>query len=231
LITVPEIASPGLAGFKLNFAGAVDHELWKVMVFTESNSLDLDYSGAMSPGGLPKYYWQVDRQELPPGTTFYRSEGSVPDAVDGINRVLGAPGEFPGVPVLTGFELWFGSENHLDKIRVRLSRDQFDQLSLGVSYADKDPDGFGFVVEYAVVPTNRIRSCGEHSGSSVTRYDSKVLPVDQPVLQGFEFNYAENDHQMDELGAMVSPGITEVWYNDKNDDDKFSWKVWWVDVQ
>jgi len=227
-IAVPYIPQPGLAGFKLNFAGTVDHEINDVEVRQNSNVVDLDYSGYGSSGNHT-YYWQVDRQELPPGTTFHTISGRgdfwVKKVMENINGYI---------PVIRGFDFHFtNGEHHLNIILLNVYKNpEDDRLNIDVWFCDKNlDDPFDYTVEYALIPDDRIRSSGHASGDGVKKSDSKTNPAVNPVLQGFYLDFESGDHEIDELGAMVTPGTTTVWYNDINDDDKFRWDVWWVDVQ
>jgi hypothetical protein len=222
---------PGLAGFFFDFDHD-DHEIARIEARALTDTVQVEYSGALPT--FHSYHWELDRQELPPGTTFHHHQGSV--GIGGISARLGMPGELPGVPVLTGFLISANQEHHLERIKVQVSRDQFDQLNLEIVFEDDDwsGDDFFYRVDYAVVPSNKVRCKPVLQGSSNTGSDYKAIDAKHPVLQGFDLNFTNGDHEMDQIGVMLDPrsmgGQAFVHYNDRNNDDNFSWKVWWVDV-
>lgn len=239
VVTVPEMQQPGLAGFFLNFLGSnTDWEISHIKVLTSTDKIELDYSGALPK--FRRYSFRVDRQELPLGTIFRSVTGSV-DVIEGVTHRLSMPGELPGVPVLRGFQIFHGSQHDLERIEVRLFRDQFDQQELEIIFHDKSPsnDDFSYRVDFAVVPAELVSARGSLQPSPVTgtqrayitRYDAKILDAEQPVLQGFDLKFENGDHEMDQIGIRLQPGLAEVWYNDKNKDDPFSWSVQFVDLR
>jgi hypothetical protein len=197
------------------------------------DTVEVDYPGAFP--NTHSYHWEIDRQELPPGTTFHRVEVHNKDGF-GINKLLAGPKEFEGIPVLTGFTLFWGGEHELDEISVKVYISQ--QLgSLHLEYVFQDSgadDDFHAIVDYALVPSDKVRCKPVLRGSSNDGFDYKPIDAEHPVLQGFRLNFTNGDHEMDQLGVQLLSnsrgGQAAIYYNDKNDDDSFSWKVWWVDV-
>jgi len=177
--------------------------------------------------GRDDYRWTVDAQELPLGTTFHEASGTVRF---GINRVVMPQGTV-GVPILTGFELHMtGGDHHLKRFEVHVYRDSYDQVELTVVFEDKDDyDQFTYKVGYALVPADRVVGHGETTGSA---RGGEAVPLGfqsnhgTTALKGFSLDFAGTDHHIDQISVRVANSAT-VSYNDKNDDDQFSWTVWW----
>lgn len=228
----PYVSYPGLAGFRLDF-DSDDHKIQTILAgfFQEEPGIALitEYSDNNADDN---YSWTIDRLGLPAGTILHEALGS---ADYGFNKVLMPPG-FVGVPVLMGFMLQTvsGGDHNMDKIRVRLFRDQFGQLELGMTFQDKSGDfdiNYRYRVAYALVPPDRVVGSGVLTGSDGGGSDSATLTANQPVLQGFELDFDSNDHHLDQIGVRLEAGTARIWYNDKNNDDNFHWKIWWTDVQ
>jgi hypothetical protein len=130
--------------------------------------------------------------------------------------------------VLTGFQLNFTGvrDHHVDEIAVY----EKDGV-LTVKLNDKnDDDVFAYSVDYAwVSPTaflNSSSSQGTNSGGVAVS-----LPSGRHVIRGFHFNYVSKDHHLREIGALTSGNKLEVYYGDKNGDDRFGWKILWATLK
>jgi hypothetical protein len=139
-------------------------------------------------------------------------------------RSLPRPPDTDSVFVLIGFQLFFtGSrDHHVDEIAV------FEEnRKLIVMLNDKnDDDVFGYSVDYAWVSPRLIRRTGEQSGSD--QGGARVaLPPGRKVIRGFHFNFVREDHHLRAIGVLTSNQNLEVYYEDKNGDDPFQWKVRW----
>jgi len=232
----PYVDYPGLAGFLLDFDGG-DHHISDIGAgfFKEPVGMGL-FTSFADQNSDDHYNWKVDRLALPAGTTLDEVAGH---SESGFNRVILKILDLRRVPILVGFSLrtMSGGDHHMNKIRVELFRDQFNQLELGIIFEDKHGPyniSFHYRVAYALVPANRVvSSCRQElAGSCSSGLIRKPIVAKQPVLQGFELDFKNADHHLDQIGVRLAPGgHAMIYYNDKNDDDDFNWKVWWVDVK
>ena len=96
-------------------------------------------------------------------------------------------------------------------------------------------DGAGvptcYDVRYAFVPVHRVATSDSISGTSNGGEDMELIGATRPVLEGFNIEFSNGGHHVDEVGVQLEPGLVTIWLNDKNDDDPFSWRVWWADLR
>ncbi len=235
----PYAEFPGLSGFKLDFTNG-DHQI---------SHIEAGYSHGVLPTGQTGYriaavysdknfddpfYYTINRLSLPPGTTRHQAAGhSINWVYDEVIQQAG----YQGVPVLMGFALYdryANSDHHVDDIRVRIFENQLGQLELNISYtSERATTEFNYAVAYALVPEEAVITSGTIVGTSNGGSDIESLNANQPILQGFEFDFTNSNHHLDQIGVRLdpgSPGGAIVWYNDKNDDDDFTWQIWYVDM-
>jgi hypothetical protein len=241
---LPSMKNPGLAGFHFNLVGAIDKEIELIRVLMTDNRLGLHYHD-------DPYYWQVDRQQLPVGTRYYATEGCSDLSAAQLPVTLLTGEASRGVPVLTGFNYLRGPDgwrqvrsyaDEVHSIEVRLLRWDRGGVALSFDFSDWDwtwgGPSFCYRVTYAMVPEHKVVSTGvvHDLGYPATGGVSRTLNAAQPVLQGFRLSFVDDDghpeeHELDEIKVLVRPGAVDVRYNDKNDDDKFEWTVWYADVE
>jgi len=227
----------GLAGFYFNFTGSgVDHELEQI----QSGFFLDDY--LPSPGmetagwalyedqnGDDPYNWEIDAQRLPVGSTQHQF-GECTEWSAIFNKAIGqAPSGYTAV--LLGFNLDRETDYNVEHIRVRLYKSG-TTLYFDMYYTD---DGGAhptcYSVRYAWVPVHRVRTWDDSLSTSAGDDDAQPINAQRPILQGFDIQFTNGDHHVDEVGIQVVPGEVRVWLNDQNDDDPFSWRVWWADLE
>jgi len=248
----PEVVSnaglrnPGLAGFNFDFVGDVDDEIERIMVMSLANGMELEFSPTLP--NHRDYNWTVMRQPLPTGTKFHQLE----DCHEGggtllPHRVLeGADAE--GVPVLVGFHIWRSMNNEVSSFEIQVSRIPAYPAAVLFYIAFSDANNlyggppFCYVVDFAMVPENKVVAEVRHtSGRAVAGSDVRRITAQQPVLQGFELYFVDREghsadehreeHNLDEVGVMVSPTSIVTAFNDKNDDDLYRWAVRYADIR
>jgi hypothetical protein len=225
----------GLAGFYFNFTGSgVDHELEQIQpgFFLDDY---LPVPGMETAGwalyedqnGDDPYNWVIDAQRLPVGSTQHEFGECIQDSAFFHKEIGTGPSGYR--PVLLGFNLDRQTDHHVEHIRVRIYKSG-TTLYLDVYFADgSGSDPFCYNVSYAFVPSHRVRTW-EHDFSSS---GAATQPIDaqRPILEGFDIEFENGGHHVDEVGVRVVPSEIQVWLNDKNDDDPMSWEVWWVDLE
>jgi hypothetical protein len=229
----PPFTMPGLAGFKFDFDNG-DLPIAKVYAGFSQEVPGVVLLRNFSDGNAgDAYSWTIDRQELPPGTTFNKY-GKGPTSC---NRtwVLEPAGADSTVPVLTQFTLEAFGDYQMDLIHVRISRAPFGPLVLEIAFQGPTGANCSFTGTYALVPVDRVASSGDLEGLSDGGTSFAILDADQPILQGFRldfYNPGNNEYRpLDKIGVRLMPGEANVTYSDSNADDDFRWKIWWVDVQ
>lgn len=240
---VTDLGGPGgMSGFKFN-AEKADHHVrvittglpnlspWEPRIYILDK--DFDYSQDDST-------WFLARRLLPPDATLHELSGCNDYGV-GFTHRLGQT-LCDGFPVITGFYFNFmgddphkGIDRHLDTLRVRFYSSAGDQLYAELGFQDKDPydDAFCYSVTYAMVPRDHVKGAWFATGSSGGGSASRSFdpPMANPVLQGFIMDFKKDDHHIDEVGIDLTETGLKVWYNDKNDDDDFTWRAEWLELQ
>lgn len=132
---------------------------------------------------------------------------------------------------LTGFKLYFtgGRDHHIDEIGVQISGDV-----LKVTLNDKnDDDVFGYLVDFVSIPQAGMnidtgRSSGVAKGAD--RTELQAPPRAEFGITGFHFDYTTKDHHIRDVGVLRNDRYLDVYFGDKNGDDRFRWSVDWVHV-
>ncbi len=229
----------GLAGFYLDFTpGGVDHELEQMAAGFILDEYLPNIPGMETAGyalyqdknGDDPYTWQIDAQKLPVGSTQHRESGCLSYSAF-FNRQIGTvPDGY--WPVLLGFNLDREDDYDLEQLRIRLYRSAGNALYLDM-YFTRDGAGVPtcYDVRYALVPTHRVATRDAISGTSNGGDDMELISAQRPVLEGLNIEFSNGGHHVDEVGVRLEPGLVTVWLNDQNDDDPFSWRVWWADLR
>lgn len=228
----------GLAGFYFNFTpGGVDHELEQVAAGFVLDDYIPSIPG-METAGYALYWdrnaddpytWQIDGQKLPVGSTQHRDSACFSYSAV-FNKEIGAARDGYR-PVLLGFNLDRNDDYDLEQLRVRLYRSG-GRLFLD-TYFTRGGGAVStcFDVRYAWVPIHRVRTRDKVSSTSSGDDDMELIDAQRPILEGFNLQFTNGGHHVDEVGVRLEPGLVTVWFNDQNNDDPFSWEVWWADLR
>ena len=140
--------------------------------------------------------------------------------------------KFNGTALLQAFKLRYTrDDHHIRTLGVLPGRNRVTAL-----FADKNgDDAFQWSARFVTLNHPGI-VLGEVSGElelgSATRLLDKPAGDFLFVLRGFKFNYGQNrvgyggkDHHIDEIGITEFDGKLDVRFNDKNDDDPFTYHV------
>jgi hypothetical protein len=212
----------------------VDHEIeeitsgWFLAVVSGGVPRTVGYVIYADRNADDDYSYRFNSQELPIGT-------SIPSIVTGSSAggtVDTNIGSIPAgyTPVLVAFSVDRGTDHNLKRLSVQLYPSG-SQVRLIVRYADNGADdGYAYAVRYALVPSHRVRAFDSHSRSGITGSDTQAIAAQRPILMGFDLNF-ESDHHVDQVGVQLDPGTLYVWFNDQNNDDRFSYEVRWADLQ
>lgn len=228
----PALYAPGLVGFYVNFEpDRTDHEIYNFGI-----NFPLKLISYSDKNGDDGFQYAVDLIPLPPGTT--RTDHFVNKCWINPRPLIVEAKGYKGVPVLQGFSFYFSKkdDHHINTIKIDFEENRIGQLVLNVAFNDKNSDDeYCFAVKYALVPLDKVRLQGEESGR---KSKGKATPqyngghqLKRPVLQGFALDFDSKDHQIDEIGVRLYDSDLHIFYNDKNDDDSFSWMVKWVDLR
>jgi len=221
--------------------GSVDHHLNAILVQPSGDAQDLSPNAdlprptvARGHIGLifqdknhdDRYFYDV--AHTPPLNPGPERRFSIRDVgcTGKCERRLPAPPQSGMTFVLVGFEVFFtGSrDHHVDEVAV------FERNgTLTVKLNDKnDDDVFGYLVEYTWLASSQVRRTGTASGQG-TAGARVSLPAGRAVLRGFQFDYLSKDHHIREIGALTTNSSQlEVFFGDKNGDDRFGWAVDWA---
>jgi hypothetical protein len=236
-VPVAENAKIGLTGFSYNLVGTRDFHLrgTGVLLRNEQRLNGLFPYPELSFYDNSKtddFYYYASYQELPPGSTIHSISGV--DSGYGFSKLLGTSDELPGEPVLLSFEYRFIFDDHHIK---RIESKVWKEYCLNAVYAecvfqDKNHDDpFEYNLVYAMVPYEYIKPITHVYGQSSGGHAQKSINSLSPYLKGFNLNFNSGDHHLDRLGVRLNTDKVDVWYQDKNADDAYTWDVWYSDIK
>lgn len=229
----------GLSGFYMNFTGSgVDHELDRMKVGFFPINFDPNIPGNETAlcaryedeNADDAFNWTIDAQKLPYGSSRHAVAGCTDEGWDAGS--LGTP-PADKWPVLLGFEIDRATDYNVERIAAKIARDPDGELFYEAAFSD---DGsynyFCYNLQYAMIPKNRLKATDGYT-QITTHKGSYTRPISatHPVLRSFEFRFSNGDHHVDQVGIRVLPGEVRVWFNDKNNDDPFTWRAWWNDLE
>jgi hypothetical protein len=133
----------------------------------------------------------------------------------------------PGDPanwtfVIRGFYIYFhGDDHHIDRISLTEANG-----NVTAAFNDKnDDDTFWWELDYAYIPNYRFTQTSTRSGSAQAGARA-TIGSGLAVLRGFTFDFSSEDHHIRDVGVwMPGNGNLDVFYGDKNGDDRFTWEV------
>ncbi len=227
----------GLAGFYLNFTGSgVDREMERMTAsWVGTSTTTVLYARLEDDNGDDGFTWRIDSQQLPYGSERY-SYADCNNGTGDTTTLRSLPSD--KVPVLLGFDLDRSREDKVERIFVELYESQNGGvlvLSHGLYDATdvSSPGPYCARVDYALIPAARV--VGQHSFTDPSTrhgiYSINLPGATRPILQGFRLEFTNGDHNIDQVGVRMEPGKATIWFNDKNDDDPFTWRISWADLQ
>ena len=224
---------PGLAGFYLATNFRDDMPLERIMArAVNHDEIEVEFSDTMGTTACRNYNWRIKRLELPRETIFPSMpvEGFVEDTDGVIVPLYEAPSH---VPVLTGFWIARDSEHKLKRIKVRVYKEGTTSY-LHIVCEDKDPDGdyFYYLVYYALVPIDfpyEVVQGWARGTVSTDWYQHMNINLQNPVLQGFDLEFLNDDSDVSDIGVVVRPGSCSVFLDASLRPD-FDWTIWYVDI-
>ena len=158
-------------------------------------------------------------------------------------------GDGNGTPVLSEFYFMFtgaGVDHHLNTIALYPDGPIQDTApNADPNWNPTNPDNGNLRLTYQDKEGNDeyFYNIGHELVSGVTRFRMRDVgcrggctrPINRPdadsafAIVGFQFSYfSTTDHHVDEIAIQEREGVLEVAYNDKNDDDTFSYVVDYV---
>ena len=132
------------------------------------------------------------------------------------------------VPLLYSFWFFFNNgDHHLKELGIRTEYGSSFADEIHLSYHDKNwDDPYQYYMSHIDLPARAgvvDGVGGECRGSCTEQLAAPPSPDHHFVLIDFGMYYHNGDHHIDEIGLLESGGSLTVYFNDKNDDDEFSW--------
>lgn len=230
---------PRLSKFHLNFRSG-DHEFNRFRILPYRDRVSIYYQDRIADND---YFHNIAAVELPPGARYGDFYGSFNKNNRGCIERTKSGSHTGFTPVLVGFNPRYanGIDNEADEIGVQLSEERgingYLYLKACICFSDKNPtstnDKYEYKVWYALVPNEYIYSSGggriRTTGGQFDQGGQDSVSITnvggtRPVLVGFKFNYAGDDHDMDEIMVELTPGRARARFQDGNYDDDYSWK-------
>ena len=149
--------------------------------------------------------------------------GSFVDFCSGSCRYPLAPPGAGYVFALRGFRFYFRSDDrHIDQIGIVRVSD-----GVWTYFNDKScDDPYVVYVDYAWLPSWMVertdRLTGTDDGGGVQR---AVTSANRAVITGFKMDYVSDDHHLRDVGVLTRTSDVQVYYEDHNSDDDFSYLV------
>jgi hypothetical protein len=233
LVDVPFSSTgvPLLARFGFAFNPGVDHHINQILIFP---GLPLGMMRLAFMDGHPddeddKYCFNIQHQDLSDSRIRQVSRGVDICSEDGSCSVtLEKPaGDF--VFVLTGFQLSFRADfdHHLKEVALLEDNGQL-QVTFRDKHFDPSEDTFIWSLQYAYVPRDKFADIGVVSGSGANDRVLASMPAGPPLIRGFRFRFADDDHHIQQISVRPNgTGTAFISFRDVNGDDKFDWEYRW----
>jgi hypothetical protein len=124
---------------------------------------------------------------------------------------------------LRGFRFYYRSDDHhIDQIGIVR-----ESNGVRTSFNDKnDDDPYVVYVDYAWLPAWMVERTGQVTGTDdgggVQR---AVASADRAIIAGFKMDFVSDDHHLRDVGVLTRISDVQVYYEDHNSDDDFSYRV------
>lgn len=213
--------TPLLSDFYFRFTRS-DHHVTNIGVLPEPASprIDIMYTDKNHDD---EYFYRVGHEERSStAPSIFRNRRVFFCKGSCVNHPIPHPTSGNYTFVLVGFRFSYRvDDHHIDEVGIREHNGLID-----VFFNDKnDDDPFIAWVDYAYVPSTEIASQGVVSGADDRGGASRTIPQGTPVIRGFHFNFRSGDHHIKDIGVMTYSNRIDVFYGDRNQDDRFSWNV------
>lgn len=229
--------------FTRSNGGAIDHHINQIMVQPNGPFTDLAPNADPNVGGTnpdegkirlsyqdkagnDEYFFSVSHETVHGPTRFrMRDVGAVGEIV----RPLPPPPSANMTFVIIGFQLFFtgNRDHHIDEVGI------FQQGNLlTVRFNDRnDDDTFAYVVDYTWLDQNLTIATGQNNGLAHGGESVPVPTLGTKLLRGFLLNFTNSDHELRDIGILLTSSSIDVFYGDRNADDRFSWTVRWASLR
>jgi hypothetical protein len=229
--TTPALSYPHsgvqlLRSFYFRFTNS-DHHIRAVGIFPDDpgfGQAELIYS---DENGDDPYAYHIQHQDVPFGSGIYTNTFGTEFCRGNCTFAIPRPAG-NNVFVLRGFYFQFiGADHHMQQFEISENNG-----NLTVAFHDDDSsnsdDNYTFHVDYAYVPVSRFSSLGS-TGGTASGAQGQPIPPGISVIRGFNFSFLSGDHHIDEMGMFQwGNGEVDAYWNDNNNDDRFSWSVDWA---
>jgi hypothetical protein len=221
----PHTGVPLLDTFYFRFTSA-DHHLAMITVDPDrpAGKVSLTYR---DKNGDDDYYYKIAHRIVADARVqkFSRSTDICSESTCTVPLSKPA-GDF--VFVLIGFSFRFtgARDHHINQVRILEANGD-----LQVQFRDKNgspPPIFLWDIQFAYVPRDLFVTLGTSSGNGDRGGAGRDIAAGPSVIRGFSFDFQSDDHHLKDIGVTTPDhGRVEVFYGDKNGDDKFNWVVRW----
>jgi hypothetical protein len=223
--------------------GAIDHHINQIWLQPNGPFTDLAPNADPNVGGTnpnegkirlsyqdkagnDEYFFSISHETVQGPTRFrMRDVGGV----GGIVREL-PPAPSPNMTfAIIGFQLFFtgNRDHHIDEVGIWQQGGK-----LNVRFNDRnDDDTFAYVVDYTWLSQNLVMATGRNSGFAAGGQSVPVPTLGNKLLRGFLFNFTNSDHELRDIGILLHSTSIDVFYGDRNADDRFGWTVQWASLR
>jgi hypothetical protein len=225
----------GLQGWRFNMPDG--HKLGRIKLKQDPDSIDFEMTDGDRNDFMDGFVWLVP---LPEGTqrreTTRSCRGSCTLTLD--------RKEDDEVFVLIGFDLNRNDddEGHVRQISVGPISGDDTAPTIQVIFSD-DAFGYQATIQYAYISDNIVDLTGrveasyskENNSSGTDPNLTRSTPTGNAVLQGFNFEFLNGGHFIEEIGLERHRSSYEAWFQDhqdrsdrRNPDDPFDWEAHFV---
>lgn len=224
---IEPIYPASLCGFYFDWERGTDRHLRGIQAWIHNEGVwNLGYYDSTENDN---YHYIIKWQELPPGTTFHELKGC---GYASFSRHLGTIEDLPGVPVLVGFYYEFiGKDHHIRHIKAQvIANKPQGTVNALIGFEDKNGDDqYYFEIYYAMIPEDRVQGTYYSNGYGNGLIDIPITGS-YPTIQGFDLEFSDKDHHVDRVGVLLYPKRATLVFGDKNEDDRYHYRLWWADV-
>lgn len=211
------LGTPLLKQFFLKYTSK-DHHIRRIQIRPVGQQLDVSFR---DKNGDDEFFYNVGHLGVSGSGVRNREKSGFSRGGTEVIPLTDKP-DPDSVFVLRGFDIQYTSkDHHLDMLWVYENN---GRLIVGFNDKNNDDD-FEYKVYFTWVPKRYVVTSGAIADKNVRAADSATIPHGVSVISGFRFDFCSDDHHLRDVGVVAKDGKIEVYYEDKNGDDRFDWTV------